>query len=325
MGARRPFFLRGRALRTNPERETSAAAADPAAVESALPGVEVLAVELSWAASASASTSIIPQGVDHALCARVTDVLRDYLDAVHDRRLVAGARAPAAQAGALPRAPSAARSPFAPRRDRRPQALPRRGRRAPASAAVTVQTRRRRLRDPVRRDRAGQPDRRADRGGMTQEIIEAVREIEREKGIEHGTLVSALEDALLAAYKKTPGRVPARDRRARRRGRLPRLLDRAAGRPRGAPARRGARARDRGARAARGRERRASHTLLTDDDLDIDWSQVPEEQVKREDVTPDNFGRIAAQTAKQVILQRIREAERAMMYDEYIDRVRARS
>ena len=38
-------------------------------------------------------------------------------------------------------------------------------------------------------------------------------------------------------------------------------------------------------------------------------------------LTPDNFGRIAAQTAKQVILQRIREAEREMMYEEYIDRV----
>ena len=38
-------------------------------------------------------------------------------------------------------------------------------------------------------------------------------------------------------------------------------------------------------------------------------------------MTPENFGRIAAQTAKQVILQRIREAEREMMYEEYIDRV----
>jgi len=38
-------------------------------------------------------------------------------------------------------------------------------------------------------------------------------------------------------------------------------------------------------------------------------------------VTPDDFGRIAAQTAKQVILQRIREAERDMMYEEYRDRV----
>ena len=47
---------------------------------------------------------------------------------------------------------------------------------------------------------------------------------------------------------------------------------------------------------------------------------MPEEQIVRADVTPDDFGRIAAQTAKQVIQQRIREAERAMMYEEYVDR-----
>src|SRR5947208_459214 len=40
---------------------------------------------------------------------------------------------------------------------------------------------------------------------MSQESIDAVRDIEREKGIESGTLVAALEDALLAAYKKMPG------------------------------------------------------------------------------------------------------------------------
>ena len=40
---------------------------------------------------------------------------------------------------------------------------------------------------------------------MSQEIIEGIRTIEKEKGIEAGTLVAALEDALLAAYKKTPG------------------------------------------------------------------------------------------------------------------------
>ncbi|MGH3019272.1 MAG: transcription termination factor NusA, partial [Gaiellaceae bacterium] len=61
--------------------------------------------------------------------------------------------------------------------------------------------------------------------------------------------------------------------------------------------------------------------LITDEDLDLDWAQVPPDQIVRTDVTPEDFGRIAAQTAKQVILQRIREAERAMMYDEYIDRV----
>ena len=61
--------------------------------------------------------------------------------------------------------------------------------------------------------------------------------------------------------------------------------------------------------------------LVTDEDLTIDLTDVPEDVIQREDVTPDDFGRIAAQTAKQVILQRIREAEREMMYDEYIDRV----
>jgi transcription termination/antitermination protein NusA len=156
---------------------------------------------------------------------------------------------------------------------------------------------------------------------MSREIIEAVRALEREKGIDEGVLVHALEDGLLAAYKKTPGaarhavveiddegdfRVHAIE--------LPpdleeRLLDEAR------------------ERALEELERleaengERSHTLLNDDDLDLDWSQVPTDQMRREDVTPENFGRIAAQTAKQVIQQRIREAERQMMYEEYIDRV----
>ena len=45
------------------------------------------------------------------------------------------------------------------------------------------------------------------------------------------------------------------------------------------------------------------------------------DQIEERDVTPHDFGRIAAQTAKQVILQRIREAERDMMFEEYRDRV----
>ncbi len=156
---------------------------------------------------------------------------------------------------------------------------------------------------------------------MSREIIEAVRTIEREKGIDGETLIGALEDALLAAYKKTPGATRhATVELDREEGdfrvfsiELPpdieeRLLDEAR------------------ERTLEELERleiengERSHTLISDDDLDIDWSQVPEEQVKRADVTPENFGRIAAQTAKQVILQRIREAEREMMYEEYVDR-----
>src|SRR5947209_20598956 len=45
------------------------------------------------------------------------------------------------------------------------------------------------------------------------------------------------------------------------------------------------------------------------------------DQIDERDVTPEDFGRIAAQTAKQVILQRIREAERDLMFEEYRDRV----
>ncbi|MCU1500386.1 MAG: NusA antitermination factor [Acidimicrobiales bacterium] len=155
---------------------------------------------------------------------------------------------------------------------------------------------------------------------MTQEIVDAVREIEREKGIESGALVSALEDALLAAYKKTPGAARHAVVELDDQGdfrvysiELPkdleeRLLDEA---------------RETTIDELERLEEETgerNHTLLSDDDLEIDWEQVPDELIKREDVTPENFGRIAAQTAKQVILQRIREAERAMMYDEYVDR-----
>ena len=156
---------------------------------------------------------------------------------------------------------------------------------------------------------------------MSQEIIEAVREIERDKGIEEGALVSALEDALLAAYKKTPGASRHATVEMDTEGdfrvfsiELPedietRLLEEA---------------RERKLEELERLEEETGerqHTLITDDDLDIDWSDIPENQIQREDVTPEGFGRIAAQTAKQVILQRIREEERRMMYDEYIDRV----
>jgi N utilization substance protein A len=157
---------------------------------------------------------------------------------------------------------------------------------------------------------------------MSREIIEAVHVIEKEKGIDGGTLIAALEDALLAAYKKTPG--------ASRHATV--VLDREEGDfrvfaielPPDIEERLVEEARERAITEleqleAENGER--SHTLISDDDLVIDWSGVPEEQVKRTDVTPENFGRIAAQTAKQVILQRIREAEREMMYEEYVDRV----
>ena len=56
-------------------------------------------------------------------------------------------------------------------------------------------------------------------------------------------------------------------------------------------------------------------------EIDLEKLKEYEDQIETEDVTPHDFGRIAAQTAKQVILQRIREAERDMMFEEYRDRV----
>src|SRR2546425_10530604 len=156
---------------------------------------------------------------------------------------------------------------------------------------------------------------------MSIEIIENIRAIEREKGIEQDALVRALEDALLAAYKKTPGAarhaVVVLDDEGEFRVfgiEIPkdletRLLDEA--------------------REAKIEELERieeetgekQHTLVADDELELDWDQVPEQQIARTDVTPQDFGRIAAMTAKQVIQQRIREAERAIRYAEYIDRV----
>src|SRR5213595_2793691 len=113
---------------------------------------------------------------------------------------------------------------------------------------------------------------------MSQEIVEAVREIEREKGIESGTLVAALEDALLAAYKKTPGAARHATVELDDQGdfrvfsiELPddieeRLLDEA---------------RERKLEELERIEEETgerNHTLLSDDDLDIDWSDVPDEQ-----------------------------------------------
>src|SRR5262245_9139230 len=156
---------------------------------------------------------------------------------------------------------------------------------------------------------------------MSIEIIENIRALEREKGIEQDTLVHALEDALLAAYKQTAGAARHATVELDDEGEyrvyaieIPadleeRLIE---------EARENAIAELERIEEETGEKQ---HTLVSDDDLDIDLSQVPEDLIVRTDVTPHDFGRIAAMTAKQVIQQRIREAERAIRYAEYIDRV----
>ncbi len=142
---------------------------------------------------------------------------------------------------------------------------------------------------------------------MSREIVDAVKVLEQEKGIDADTLMDALEDALLSAYKKIPGRGQVRPRRPRPRDRrLPGL--------RADPARRSWR-RSCSPQVAEEQEPEIDPETgelrePEEPELEPEMLAPYEDQIETRDVTPDDFGRIAAQTAKQVILQRIREAER---------------
>src|SRR5437870_4575001 len=111
---------------------------------------------------------------------------------------------------------------------------------------------------------------------MNYELMEALRVIEREKGIGFEALLEALANALVTAYKRMPN---------------------------------------------------AAEEALVEIDAESGEIRVVAQELDEEgnvvrewDDTPHDFGRIAAQTAKQVILQRIREAEREMKYEEYAGR-----
>ena len=155
---------------------------------------------------------------------------------------------------------------------------------------------------------------------MSQEIVDAVRVLGREKGISEEKLMLALEDALLSAYKKQPGAARyARVRMDRDSGdfRVDELI---------LPPDLEEQLLDEAEEAATLEERRVdpeTGEVIIPEAPDIDPARLAEfdDQIQAVDVTPHDFGRIAAQTAKQVILQRIREAERDMMFEEYRDRV----
>jgi N utilization substance protein A len=172
---------------------------------------------------------------------------------------------------------------------------------------------------------------------MTQEIVDAVKALEQEKGIDADTLMDALSDALLSAYKKTPGaakyaRVELDHNTADFRVyelMVPEDLEKKLLDEQFEDLRQPAAAAE-----AAGEEVPEIEITRSTVDPETGERREPEEpeleperlepyrdQIKTHDVTPDDFGRIAAQTAKQVILQRIREAERHMMYEDYKDRV----
>src|SRR3954468_12393622 len=151
---------------------------------------------------------------------------------------------------------------------------------------------------------------------MSKEILEAVTVLEREKGISAERLMEALEDALLSAYKKTQG--------AAKYARVD--MDRASADFRVFELMVPEELEERLLAEVEPEEPQidpetGEMTEPPEPELDPELLAEYSDQIEERDVTPEGFGRIAAQTAKQVILQRIREAERDLMFEEYRDRV----
>ena len=133
---------------------------------------------------------------------------------------------------------------------------------------------------------------------MNADFVRAIAQLAKEKHISPDVLYSAVEEALITAYKKNFGSTQ-------------------------------------NVRVSMNKENGEIHVYaqknivtevenpLTEISLDEAFKLNPRYQagdVVEEEVTPKNFGRIAAQNAKQVIVQRIREAERGMVYEKYSDR-----
>ena len=125
---------------------------------------------------------------------------------------------------------------------------------------------------------------------MNKETIEALRQIEKEKSIPFDTLIEALEDALHSAYQKTPHAVPFSEVKIDRENGEIHVFELVF--PPG------------------------QEPAVQDEETEIDTSMA-----ERVEITPEDFGRIAAQTAKQVIYQRIREAEQGIVFKEYSRRI----
>jgi len=133
---------------------------------------------------------------------------------------------------------------------------------------------------------------------MNSEFIGALEQIEREKQISKEVLIEAIEAALISAYKRNFGSSQN----------VFVNVDRITG-------------------EVRVYAKKKVVETVENDLLEISLEQAHQISKKYDlgdyvdiEVTPKAFGRIAAQTAKQVVVQRIREAERGVIYDEFIRR-----
>lgn len=133
---------------------------------------------------------------------------------------------------------------------------------------------------------------------MSSEFFESLEMIEEEKGISRDVVLDALESALISAYKKHFGAVSD----------IGVLFDEESGAIRII-------ARKTVVEEVEDRETQIS----LEDAKKLDGRYELGDVVEKE-VTPASFGRIAAQTARQVVLQRIHEAEREKMVNEYSER-----
>lgn len=135
---------------------------------------------------------------------------------------------------------------------------------------------------------------------MNLEFIDALEQLEKEKGVSKDILIDTIEAALVSAYKRNFG--SCQNVRTE--------IDR-----------------DNGEVKVYSQKRVVESDDVYDDFLEIAIDEAREmnknyelEDLVEFEVTPKNFGRIAAQTAKQVVVQRIREAERDVIYSEFINR-----
>jgi N utilization substance protein A len=133
---------------------------------------------------------------------------------------------------------------------------------------------------------------------MSNELLDALTILEKEKGISKEVIIEAIEAALISAYKRNFNQ--AQNVRVD--------LNRETG-------------------TMRVFARKDVVDEVYDPRLEVSVAEAqsvnPSYQVNdvlEMEVTPKDFGRIAAQTAKQVVTQRVREAERGVIYSEFVDR-----
>ena len=137
---------------------------------------------------------------------------------------------------------------------------------------------------------------------MKSEVIEAIKMLAKEKEIDEDRLFQMIEEALKAAYRKNSPRTEA----------IPTMIDVHINRENGAIS------------------VFAKKTIV--EEVEMPTNQITLEDAQKinptykmgdiaeVDVTPKGFLRVAAQTAKQVIIQSIREVERGKIYEEYSDK-----